>query len=152
MKKKFTFIDVLIVIVLIAAIAICAVMFLPRLGASESAEAEFTVLVSSQDPEVAEAMSVGDTVTLSYTDKDSGTVTDVRTELAESMTFDSINGEYRLEDVEGKVDIYVTVKADVSVSDTYIKAGDTIIRVGSKIPLRGKGYVASGYVIELEEN
>ncbi len=151
MKKRFTFIDGIITAVVIAAVAAAGVMAASKAGiGAEHKRATFTVLLASQEPGVAEAMTVGDKVTLSYTDKDRGTLTGIETKPAETMTFDSINGEYRMEPVEGKEDVYATVEADVNVTDEYIKTGETLIRVGSEMPVRGKGYVAKGFVITLD--
>ena len=50
--------------------------------------------------------------------------------------------------MEGKIDIYVTVEADVEISDIAVKMGDTSIQVGTNIPVRGKGYASSGYILE----
>ena len=153
MKKKLTIIDVLIILVLIIAVIVGCVYAIPKIiNRAQSTTATFTVLIAAQEPGVADAMHVGDSVSLSYTDKDGGRLVDIQTQPAETMTFDSIAGEYKTETIEGKEDIFVTVEADVNASDTYIKTGETFIRVGSQMPIRGKGYVASGFVISLDEN
>ncbi len=151
-KAKFTVIDALIVIAVICAAAVCAVKVFPSLmSGSESAEAEFTVLVSSADNGFSESMSVGDVISLSYKDKVDGVITAIESEPAQVMTFDSINGVYNYEDVPDKEDIKVTVRADVEVNDFTVMADDsTPVKVGVEMPIRGKGYVTSGYVIESE--
>lgn len=152
-KVKFTWIDALIILIVIAAAAIAAVKFAPSLFAkTEKSKTEFTILISEKDESLAEAMSAGDRVTLSLTENDGGVIKDIKTEPAELMVFDSIAGAYKIQELEDKRDIYVTVEADSEITELAVKTGDTKIRVGEQIPVRGKGYAASGYIIEVDEN
>lgn len=151
-KIKFTWIDALIVLIVIAVAAIGAVKFAPSLFVkTERSKAEFTILISEKDESFAEAMSVGDRVTLSLTEKDGGVIKDIKTEPAQLMVFDSISGVYKIQSLEDKSDIYVTVEADAEATELAIKTGDTKIRVGEQVPVRGKGYAANGYIIEVDE-
>jgi hypothetical protein len=151
-KVKFTVIDALIILVVIAVIAVGAVKFAPSLfNKSEKSKVQFTVMITGKDHEFAEAMQVGDRVTLSLTEKDGGEIADIETKVAEMMVFDSIDGSYKIQQLEGKEDIYLTVEADVKETDLSIKTGDTDIRVGEQIPVRGKGYATSGFIIDVTE-
>lgn len=151
-KIKFTVIDALIILVVIAAIAIAAVKFAPSLFIkTEKSTAEFTVLIAEKEIGLADAMSVGDRVTLSLTEKDGGVIKNIESKPAEKVTFNSIDGSYKIAQIEDKRDIYVTVEADVDVSDLAVKTGGTEIRVGEEIPVRGKGYATQGYIIAVNE-
>ncbi len=151
-KAKFTVIDVIIILVVIAAAAVGAYKFIPSIISSDKQEkVEFTVLVQNQDQGFADAISAGDKVTISLTEKDGGIVKSVKAEPAVTLAYNSIDGEYSNEVVEGKRDVYITVEADADVSDLAIKTGGTAIKVGADIPVRGKGYASSGYVIEIND-
>lgn len=150
-KKKWTVIDTIIVILVVVAAAAAYMMFGNKGGTGKKATAEIVVMITNQPPELAEAMSEGDTVTLSLTEKDSGILKGVRTETAKAMAYNSIDGTYSNEEIEGKVDIYATVEVDCSVSDYAITVGSTPLKVGTDIPFRGKGYATQGYVIEINE-
>ncbi|MCI5604617.1 MAG: DUF4330 domain-containing protein [Clostridia bacterium] len=151
-KVKFTVIDALIIVVLIAAVAIGALKLAPSLfDKTEKDKVQFTVLITGKDQEFVDAMNIGDRVTLSLTEKDGGEITDIKTEVAEMMVFDSIDGSYKIQHIDDKKDIYLTVEADVAVNDLAIKAGDIVIRVGEQIPVRGKGYATNGFIIEVNE-
>ncbi len=151
-KVKFTVIDAIIILVVLAAAAVGAVKFAPSLlTKTEKSKAEFTVLISEKDISFAEAMSVGDRVTLSLTEKDGGVVKDIDVKTAETLAFDSIDGSYNIEEIEDKRDIYVTIEADVKTSDLSVMTGGTEIRVGEQIPVRGKGYATNGFIIEVDE-
>lgn len=150
-KMKFTAIDALIVIAVIIVIAVAGVMFGPSLlDRAEKAKVDFTVLLSAEDKGFSDAMSVGDNVTLSFTEKDGGVIKTIEARPAEYMVFDSINGEYKVQRVEDQEDIYVTIESDVDITDLYVKTGDTEIRTGEEIPVRGKGYASSGYIISVD--
>ncbi|MCC8169000.1 MAG: DUF4330 domain-containing protein [Oscillospiraceae bacterium] len=152
-KVKFTVIDVLIILIVIAVIAVGAVKLAPSLfNGADKEKVEFTVLITGKDEEFADAMKVGDRATLSLTEKDGGEIVNVETQVAEMMVFDSIDGSYKIQQIDNKVDIYVTIEADVKVTDLSVKTGDTDIRVGEDIPVRGKGYATSGYIIAVNES
>ncbi len=151
-KIKFTVIDAFIILVVIAVIAAGAVKLAPRIiRTSDKEKAEFTILIASKDESLANAMSAGDNVTLSLTEKDGGVIKNIDAKTAEVMAFDSIDGSYKIQKVADKKDIYVTVEADVDVSDLSIKTGDTAVRVGAEIPVRGKGFAAMGYVVTIDK-
>lgn len=151
-KRKFTVIDVIIIIVVIAALAFGAKKLLPSiLHPSDMERITFTIMLAQQDEAFAEAIKAGDKVTISLTEKDGGIVREVRSEPATAIAFNSIDGTYANEIIEGKTDVYVTVEADVAANDLALKAGGTAIKVGSEIPLRGKGYASMGYIIEIND-
>ncbi len=150
-KAKFTVIDVIIILIVLAALAVCAVKIFPSVGGSKKETTTFTVLIQGQDKDFADAVTVGDNVTISLTEKDGGVVKDVRTEQAVTMAYNSIDGVYSNENVDGKYDVYITIEAQTEVSDLAIKAGGTAIKVGAQTPVRGKGYASNGYVIEIND-
>ena len=150
-KVRWTVIDTVIVLVIIAVIAVgfkkLGPMFFHK---SENEKVKITIMMKERNNELAQAMHAGDKVTLSLTEKDGGVITGVRTEPAERLSLNSVEGTYVNELVADKVDIYVDVEADCSVTDTAIKTGDTAIKVGAEIPVRGKGFASTGYVITAE--
>lgn len=151
-KAKFTMIDALIILVVIAVAVVAMKKLAPSMFMkTEKNTAEFTVLISEKDISFADAMSVGDRVTLSLTEKDGGVIKAIDTKVAEKMAFDSIDGSYKIQKIEDKRDVYVTIDADVETSDLYVKTGGTEIRVGEEIPVRGKGYATKGFIIEVNE-
>lgn len=151
-KIKFTVIDALIILIAIAVIAVGVIKFAPSLFIkTEKSAVEFTVLVAEKDISFADAITVGGRVTLSLTEKDGGVVKNVEAKVAEKLAFNSIDGSYSIQKIEDKRDVYVTVVADVKESDLAVKTGGTEIRVGEKIPVRGKGYATEGYIIEVNE-
>lgn len=150
-KTKFTVVDLIIILVVLAAVAFGAIKILPSFMNSKKETVSFTVMIQKQDLDFADAIKVGDNVTISLTEKDGGVVKDVRTEEAVAMAFNSIDGTYSNEVIEGKYDVYVTIEAQTDVSELAIKAGGTPVKVGAEIPVRGKGYASTGYVIVIDD-
>lgn len=151
-KSKWTAIDTLIVIVIALVIAAAGYVLGPKFFKTEDKEkVEFTVMMGEKEPEYGEAIKVGDNVTISFTEKDGGVVKDVRIEQAKRHAYNSVDGTYSIEPVNDKVDVYVTIEAEATATDTLIKTGDTPLKVGLGIPVRGKGYAAMGYIITVDE-
>ena len=59
---------------------------------------------------------------------------DLRTEPAQTMSYNAVDGEYINTMIEDRVDIYATVEMDVSETDYAFIAGSTKIKVGTKLP------------------
>ena len=148
-KAKFTAIDAIIILVILAVIVVGAIKILPSFtNGSEKEKVDFTVMVQNKDEDFANAIT---DVTISLTEKDGGVVKNVESKPAVTMVYNSIDGTYSNEVIEGKYDVYVTIEADTDVSDLAIKAGSTAVKVGAEIPVRGKGYASTGYVIGIDD-
>ena len=151
-KRKFTVIDVIIILIAAAVVVFGAYKLLPSiLNPSETEHITFTVMLQQQDQSFADAVHEGDKVTISLTEKDGGIVKSTRSEPATAIAFNSMDGVYANEVVEGKTDVYVTIEADVKTNDLALKTGGTPIKAGAEVPVRGKGYASMGYVIEIND-
>ena len=96
--KKWTIIDTLIVIVVVAALAVVWMMFGPDVtDKAVNEKVSFTVMIQDREMGLADTMTADDKVTLSLTEKDGGIIKEVKTEPTVVMVYDSINGEYRNE-------------------------------------------------------
>lgn len=151
-KAKFTVIDALIIAVVLVILGIGGVKALPMLtNTSETQKVECTVLLASVEKELAEAMKVGDNVTMSLTEKDGGVIKNIKVTPATKTVFDSISGEYVTQHIENKCDISVTVEADAVVTDTAVTVGSTVMKVGAETTVRGKGYASMGYMTVIND-
>lgn len=152
-KKKWTVIDTVIVIVVIAAAAAGFNMLRDKIGGGSKTTITAQILIPNKNAELGEAIkgAIGQEVTLSLTEKDSGVIKDVSVEPAAIMVYDSMNGEYRIQKLEDTVDITATVELDVKEDDYAFTAGSTAIKVGNATPFRGKGYATEGNVIVIDK-
>ncbi len=150
-KKKWTLIDTLIVILVAMAAFALYKTFGKTTVKGDSRTIEAVVLIAKEDSSVGEAIKEGDKITVSLTEKDSGILKKIDIKDAETMVYNSIDGEYISEPVEGMIDIYATVELEVTETDYAFTTGSTIVKVGEKMPFRGKGYALEGYVIGINE-
>ncbi len=151
MKNRWTVIDTLIVLAVIVAGIVLFKVFGGSVDTGERTTIEALVLLAEEEPQVADAIAVGDKITVSLTEKDAGVLKNIEKKEAVKMVFNSIDGEYTETPVEGKVDIYATVELEVSESDLAYSTGSTFVKVGERMPFRGKGYALEGYVLEINE-
>lgn len=152
-KKKWTVIDTVIVIVVIAAAAAGFKMLGGKIGHGEKTSITAQILIANKNPELGEAIkgAIGQDVTLSLTEKDSGVIKDVSIAPASIMVYNSMEGAYRMQTLEDTVDIIATVEIDVEENDYAFTAGSTYIKVGNSTPFRGKGYATDGTVIVIDK-
>ena len=150
--KKITFIDVLIV--LFVAVVAAAAFFVLKPGtnsAQNTTKLNFTVLATAQQEGLSELVTAGDDVVISFSEDVHATVVEAYEEDREEYHFNSFTGKYVSSKVKGKSDVYVKLTADVTTSDTGFSKDNLAIRVGDEMPVRGKGYVVKGYVVDVTE-
>ena len=150
-KSKFTVIDALIVIVIIAAAGIGIMKLRSGQSGGQKGEVEFTVLVSNVDKGTGDIVNIGDEVSISFSETAYAQITGVEEEEYIKSEFNSNLGKYVSHSVEGKSELKISAKCEASISDTSILNGKVPIRVGNEMPIRGKGYTLKGYVIEVED-
>lgn len=149
--KKFTITDALIIIFAAVVLAAAVVILKPKIADNTGAgKAEFTVLVSNTDAGISEIIKPGDEVSLSFSEKAFGTVTAVSEQPYKKTEFNTVQGRYITQEIDGKSDLMISAECPANISDTAIMNGEVPIRVGSEIPVRGKGYTVKGYVIEVD--
>lgn len=148
-KRKFTAFDAIIAIILIALLAYMGYSIMTRSVAmgTKSVNVEFEAQIALLDENVADLIKEGDTVNLMG--RDAATVKEVTTTPGKKMVFNSLAGTYDFEDYPNKVDVNLIITATGSESDTEIKIGNTIIRTGSNVPIKGKGYVGNSVVFSV---
>ena len=151
-KNKFTFVDFFIVV---AVLAVAVVAFLVlKSGNSNNGElskVNFTMLATRQDEGISELIKPGDDVIISFSEEVHATVVEAYEKDRVEYYFNNFTGKYVSGKVPGKSDVYVKLTANAKVSDTAITVDGLDIRVGDEMPVSGKGYVAKGYVVEVEE-
>lgn len=153
-SKKLNAFDIVFILI-IAAAAIALFFYFRNSGGAEEVELGDTVTyvleIGSTDPEIAEAISVGDNITDGTTKISLGTVTDVEIKKVENLTLDYESGRYILTDIPDKVAVRLTVEADITESASEILVeGQTAIRVSAGFSILGPGYVTYASVVYIE--
>ena len=147
--KKITIIDVLIVLIIIAAGFVEAKVMRPS-GATPNSQVEFVVLATEVDNEAAKGIKPGDTAILSQTQKTTVTVCDVLVVPTKINVFDNETKTYKTQESNLKSDVYVTVCTDANVSDTAIVKDDVFIRVGTEASIDSKNLSVKGHIVEIK--
>lgn len=151
MKNKWTVIDTLIVLAVIVVGVVLFKVFGGSVDTGARTTIEAVVKIESIDPQVADAIKEGDKITVSLTEKDSGTLIKSERKPAEKMVFNSVDGVYSLTEDEENIDLFATVRLEVTETELAYSTGSTFVKVGEKMPFRGKGYALEGYVFEINE-
>lgn len=151
--KKFSIIDVLIVLVVIFAIVFLG-MKLVTSGANkgERKTVKYTVMVNAADAGTYDGICVGDVVCINREqDHDTATVLSVVKEPAKVSTVNTATGEHKIVTNADKEDVTIELETEVIVNDIGMKNGETAIKVGMDATVRGTGYTANGYIIKIAD-
>ena len=147
-NKKLTFIDILIIVVAVAALVFATQFFTPE-KPQENSSVEFVVMVNSHKKGLLDNASAGDIVVIDYTDKYKAEITDIKTQNSKVTVLDNISNKYILKTSPLTEDTYITLKADAQMGENVIKIGNSCVRVGQHFPVRGKGYTTGGYIVDI---
>lgn len=153
-KAKFNFIDALIILVVVLAIAAGAYVILSgklSIGKSgNAAKVQYQVEIKSKLADYADNINVGDEVLVGDKEKAAATVENVEVVPFKMISEDKVNGVVHYSEVPDLYDVLITLSSDGSQTDTAIYADSTQIRVGEAITVRGKGYSGNGFIVGLE--
>lgn len=151
-KTKFTIIDAGIIVVLLAIIVIGITVLGGNVKSGETEEVYFTVLATRVDEGMADVINNGEkNVSVSFSEEVYATIIEASEEPHKESRLNEGKGMYFTHKVQGKSDVKILMKCDAKVSDTKIENGKLPIRVGEWMPVCGKGYTITGYIIEVEE-
>lgn len=160
-KFKFNFIDVCIILVIVAAIAAVGIMYgskTEQVSVGSDGELYYTVLVTEVDKAYTEAITEGDLVIFGNSSSDGANVSSIDIQPAIKHTKNLETGGYENSVVEDRFDVYVTLKGSAVKGTDSINIGTTDIRTGEifegkgKSGTTGKAYLVKGYVIDMTMN
>ncbi len=155
MKKRFNIVDAALILLIIAALAVCFLFLRSResIGGTESTKVHFTVelrRVSREMIDRVEAAGIGSNVYRSTDGEYLGTLegftyeTHVETEYAAGL------GEYAQYEVPDRYLLYLDIVGDGAESGTEISVNGNAIRIGQEMFVKGKGYASGGYVVGIK--
>lgn len=151
--KKFSIIDVLIVLAAIAAVVFVGMKFTGS-GAhtGERKVINYTVMLSAQDAGRYDTIQVGDVVCINEEqDHDTAKILSVSKSPAKVTTVNSNTGEHKIVTNSEKEDIIIELETEVLADKIGMKNGETAIKVGMNAFVRGTGYSGKGYIIKIED-
>mgnify|MGYP004455938049 CR=1 FL=1 len=152
-KGRFNFVDVLIIVMVLAIIAVVVYMSVSdkKVAASSEKVVTYTVKLSGVNKDYLPLIKKGETVTDSSTGALIGTITDVTSEkskhVGSKITADTLGNRYiSYSEYDNLYDVFVTmtVKADVdSRGIAYVNKNKVL--VGSKIYFRCGTFAAASF-------
>ena len=160
MKTKFNIVDVVIIFIVIAAIAVgCYLYFKPTETKSDVVEnttkIRFVVEVKNLNETTANSFkkAVGTEVTFGETTTGKGVVYDVEVDDYEKWVTNLEEGTISIQKIPGKYTVRVTIESDVIKSDTAYTSDKETISVGREMPFNafGAGAEEGCYIIDLFE-
>lgn len=150
MKKKITFIDILIILAVII-VFVLVLSGITRKNTNSTKTISYTVLTTGELPEVAQSMVPEDGVLLDTKENAYGRVTNVDIFPAESSNINLYSEKYVTGTIDEKKDVKITVEVEATEHDFGYTIGQQHIRVGEKQNITAPSYVATGYIIEVYE-
>lgn len=148
MKKKITFLDLIIVAVILVVVVV-GISMLGGNGSNSLDTVKYKVLIADQLPEVAQQIVVEDDVVLDPKENVCGNVIAVESKPCEDTYLDLKNERYVSRITENRMDVYVTVEAQASVSNFGWKIGAQDIKIGEHQSISANTYGVEGYIIDI---
>lgn len=152
---KVSVIDILIIVVLLAALFFVYTYFVkgtPEVVMNEEKEAiEFVVEVKNIHNDIEVKPTIGQPIYNSNNNTYIGEIADVSILPDEVILTDYESGEFRLIEEEGQKRMLITVSADADLTDRYTLVGSEKIRVGQQLNVKGKGFAGFSYIVEVRK-
>ncbi len=156
-KARFNFVDVLILLVVLAIIGAAIYLVVSELGSRkitrQNGNMSFTVRISSVDEEALSLFAEGVIVKDSVTGTQLGNIVSVSTEnsfyYGSTAVMDPDGGDYILpvSVYSNKYDVYVTIRTEAELDERGIHyVGDTQILVGSTVYFRIPSFASVSYI------
>ncbi|MEE1043229.1 MAG: DUF4330 family protein [Clostridia bacterium] len=157
MKTKFNIIDLVILIIIVAIIAVGCIIYFNMTNdktvvETNTTKIEFVVEVRDVSEDAANSFIVGDLVTFGESTSGRGVISDVEVVPYKKWVNDMEDGEVIISEVPGRYTANVTISADVTKSNIAYTSGSEEVAVGKKMPFNAKGAAfEEGYIINLIE-
>lgn len=155
MKKRFNIVDAVLILLIVAALAVCFLFLRSResVGGTAGTEVHFTVelrRVSREMIDRVEAAGVGSSVYRSTDGEYLGTLENIRYQTHVETEYAVALGEYAQYEVPDRYLLYLDILGDGTESATEISVNGNAIRIGQEMYVKGKGYAAGGYVVGID--
>lgn len=145
-------------IVLVLALAVGAFLVWNTLkpdttpvGEPKTATVQYTIRFQRMIEGTGSLVQVGETLVDTVKNFDVGQVVSVEIVPAQVQMYDRVNGKLKMSTVPGYEDAIVTVEAACTQSDqTLTVGGGYDIHVGATTYVRGKGYMGSGPIVDID--
>ena len=152
-RRRFNFIDVVLLIVIIAILAAIVYSYFSPYAKqlfSTTYEIEYTLQVKGVRREFNNKIKEGDTVVETETIKDIGTVKSAVYSASKFVSTDS-NGRTVISDYPGMYDVTVVVRAKAEIPAGLYSVNSYTVTAGKKIPFRVPDFIGEATCISVSE-
>lgn len=155
MKKRFNFIDTLIIIFLVVASILAIVYFSTQMGytkkVSKNQLVQYTVELKSVQKDVGELLKKGDEVKNSISGEVIGKIVNIDIRDNVETREDTISGKFVETSFSDRDDVYVTVESVPVIDEKNCITVDSLpIKIGKTMHIRTKDYASSGFIVDLK--
>lgn len=150
----FNIVDVILILLVIAAGIVGAKLFLGGGTGQTTAETKtYSYVVMGQEvvEETADFPVVGGNAYNSSTSAYLGIVKEIKTEPFTETMFNRATGSYEKVPVAGYSDIYVTIEGNGTETEKDITVEGQTVKVGMELNVKGKGYAFKGIIVEVRD-
>jgi len=155
MKFRLNFIDIIIMLVILAATVLLAYIFLSSdinfFEGNKKVIVEYKVEIRNVREELRDYISISDHATDTVTQYSLGKVVDVEYTPARYTGVNRATGELVFSDYPERINITVTIRSEATVSGADYSLNGYKIAVGKPIALRTPNYINEGYCTQLTE-
>ncbi|MBR6729403.1 MAG: DUF4330 domain-containing protein [Clostridia bacterium] len=146
---KINLLDLFLVLLALAVLAGAAIFFLGggTLSAEKTIPLTYTVEIKNKDAEYFEHIKKGEQVQDGITKTYAGEIYDCSTLPATQIT--QADNELILSEIEGRLDGYVKIQADASVSYPDLIIGKEAVKIGKSVALRSESVAMHGYIVDI---
>lgn len=156
MKVKFNVIDALIVLLILAVAAVGIYMLADRGykdAAGQTGKAVYVDMMlelSARDEAFTQIPKVGDAVSVGEKEKMEAVVTRVESVPAQSFGYDILKGGAAMNEVPGKFDVRIYMRAEGTESNKSVEVNKTAIHVGEQFAAFGKDWAGFGTMLAVD--
>ena len=150
-KFKFGIIDIIIVVLVIAALFV-GYKFLNG-GAENSGNKKvisYTVELKNQPEDYKNLIKIGDDIKDSIKGGYLGKVSEVEFKDATEVIENKNDGTFSLAKYQDRYDVYITIEGTPTSFGDNIMFASQEIKVGKNIYIKNKNYVGSGYIVKMD--
>lgn len=156
-KLRFNAVDAVIIFLIIAVVFAVLYFFVFKNDESivtddTTRPIQYTVLVQSIDEHFDDKIAIGQAVTDAIEKKNIGKIVGIQISPTIQTTFDYETGKQTQSEVEGKINVKITIEAKASETDQAFTADGCVIRIGRRYSLMLPEIYCVGYCIDINDN
>ncbi len=156
-KLRFNAVDAILLVIIAAVVFAVLYIFVFSGNRNQSSDSyykniQYTILVQNLDEHYDEMIKIGQPVTDGVEKKSIGTIAGIQETPMVKTNFDYIEGKEVDVDVEGKINVRITIEARASETDRAFTVDGCEIRVGEQYSLMLPSIYCVGYCIDIDDD